>query len=324
MLTDIDKLEENFESIEDSVLELLQSEEYPLSKEKMIDKLERKTMHDIDKLRLKEAIDNLERRGYDIKKMKHRDKTKITLVRYAETDKKLMYKPLAKIETPVLMSGDWHIGHKGFSEQAFNFLVDDLHKYDIENLMLAGDILQGLGVHPQEAKDIIEPDIDSQIDFGVSYLEQIPDYVDIYATIGNHEMKLKGKHKVGFDILKALSNRVDNFSYFGSTAEFELNGKYRYLMMHGSGGNTYAKSYRLQKVWRSLPDPRPDIVHMGHMHTLQPVPMPPNKCLYTSGTLQRGTSYTIWKGHRTELGHYILNDYTEEGDDLRKRVPTVY
>lgn len=309
----------------EAVLEILREQDYPISKSELLEEVRDEYGLKLSNKELSEAIEKLKKRGYDIKKIVAQDEEKIVLVRYGkDTSRDEIYRPLGKIETPILLSGDFHIGHKAFTEQGFNQLLDDIDDFDINSVILVGDILQGLGVHRLEAKDIVEPDIDSQVDMGIDYLSQIPDDVDILTTIGNHEQKLKGKHKIGFDAVKAMAHRIDNMSYFGSVAEFTLNDEYRYIMLHGYGGRAYSRSYKPQKIWRSLPSPRPDLVHIGHYHILQPVPMAPNRLLIVSGTLQRESSYEIWRGMTTQVGYWILQDYSDEGYELKIRLPETF
>lgn len=310
--------------LRETILEILKNEKYPLTEEELLTTVERETGLALSKRDLESYLDVLEDQGYDIKKITAREHDSYVLVRHAESDEDEIYRPLGQIDTPVLLTGDFHIGHKNFSRQAYEAMVQDIEEYGIEDVLAVGDIVQGLGVHRQERKDLKYTSIDKQVDVACDLLSDITKNATFHCTIGNHEEKIKGKHKVGFDPLKAISKRLDNFKYYGSVMTFDFNGSFSYTGMHTSGTPSYSISYPLQKVMRNLPDPRPDILHIGHIHRLCWFSKPGNKLLLCSGTLQREASYIIWKGHIAELGWLILEEFDRENKLVRERTPEVY
>ena len=303
---------------EETLLEQLKTEEYPLPRSDLIEGLEGTLNEEVSERKFDKTLEYLREEGYDIKKIRGIE-DKYILVRDPNSpDQK--FRPLNEFDTPLMLSSDWHIGSKQFSVQAFDAMLNDIDDYGIETVLNAGDILQGLGVHRQEAKDIKEPDIDSQVEDAMDLVRRIP--ADVHAIIGNHEAKLKGKHRVGFDALKYIANSCRNFTYYGSAASFMINDDHKLLMVHGSGGSSYALSYSTQKIYRNLSE-RPDIFLMGHIHSLQYNTKHGNH-LITSGTMQRENSWLMNKGITTEVGYYILEDVGDEFISLTKRTPKVY
>lgn len=316
-MTRIDNVEA--EPITEVLLEELKNEKYPISTTDLRQRIGKITGIDVSKRKLERRIEDLKDEGYDFKKITSREDDKYTLLRHADTNKKSIYRKMGELETPILLTGDWHIGHNNFSIEGWRMMMNDIDDYNIKHVVAPGDILQGLGVHRVEDKDLKIGTIDEQMDRACDLMMDIPNNVDIHTSIGNHEEKIKGKQKVGFDPLKAMSKRLDNFDYYGSVMSFDLNGEFDMTSMHASGSPTYTDSYKLQKIWRNLPDPRPDVLHIGHVHEILWDSKPGNKLLLSAGTLQRETSYVIWKGYVTEVGWLILEEFEEGNKLVRER-----
>jgi len=265
---------------------------------------------DTCKTKLFSVIKQLNNAGYDIKKIYSKDETRYSLVRFGTFEEEQLYKELGKIELPAIISSDWHIGSKTFSQQAFNEMIEDCEEYGIKNIINAGDLLQGRGVHRLEAQDISLWNIDEQVSELGRLLELIPKGTKVHCVMGNHEEKLKGNVQVGYDCLKASATQFKKLKYYGHVAKLGIEDTDKtMLLMHSSGGLTYARSYRLERIYGELFE-KPNIIIIGHDHRLNgPYSLGPTNIGYQSGTLQRENSFLLNKGHMSVVGWHILLEY---------------
>jgi len=275
----------------------------------------------LDEIDIHDVINSLEKLGYDIRRTMFKGEEYFILNRFADYSNKQFYRFNNEIETPVLVTADWHIGSKGFSEQAFWELVDDVRTFDIKHVLIAGDLLQGKGVHKLEALDLVDLTIESQIDKAVDYLNSID--VPTHVVIGNHEEKLKGKVDIGLDVLKVVSSRSNNVHYYGGAFYGKLNEKFSLFMIHGEGGPTYAMSYPVQKLYRTLIE-RPNLIVMGHYHILGWGSFDPLHYYVYPGTLQRENTWLLRKGITSTVGWIIVNEFSETRKELVVRTPEVF
>lgn len=97
---------------------------------------------------------------------------------------------------------DLHTGSKLFMREAFNRFVLWLNgKYGNQKLqelagavkyvVIAGDIVDGVGVYPRQAKELAIKDVNKQYQAAARYIEQIPDYIEVIIIPGNHDAARK-------------------------------------------------------------------------------------------------------------------------------------
>ena len=71
----------------------------------------------------------------------------------------------------------------------------------------------------------------------------------------------------GYDIGKAIDRQRPDMHYLGPDVADVRIGKLKVRLYHGSKGQSYAKSYKLQKYAESIPvAEKPDILMQGHFH----------------------------------------------------------
>jgi DNA polymerase II small subunit len=73
-------------------------------------------------------------------------------------------------------------------------------------VLIAGDIVDGVGVYPNQVKELVIKDIHKQYKLASKLIEQIPDYVEIVVTPGNHDAPRKAlpQPAIANDFLKIL------------------------------------------------------------------------------------------------------------------------
>ncbi len=77
--------------------------------------------------------------------------------------------------------------------------------------------------------------------------------------------------------------------------------------MHGDSGNTYARSYRMQKIIeQAAPEAKPDVLVLGHYHTNVLLPEYRNVTGLQLGCFQAQTPYLVRKGLYPEVSGWIV------------------
>ena len=221
-------------------------------------------------------------------------------------------KPQQRASEPIyaVLTSDIHIGSNKFQKEAFKrFILWLKGKYGNEEmkeiaskvkyLLIAGDIVDGVGVYPNQERELVIRDVHKQYDFAAKYLEKIPEYIEIIISPGNHDASRKSlpQPAISQDYLRALQGKK-NFHSVGSPCLLSLHGV-EVLMYHGRSlddiiavipGMDHAhpeKSMKLLMQSRHLapvyggktmlsPENRdylvidkvPDIFHAGHVHVL--------------------------------------------------------
>lgn len=218
-----------------------------------------------------------------------------------------------KAEVPVyaVLTSDMHVGSTKFTREAFSRFILWLNgKYGndeikeiaghVKYVLIAGDIVDGVGVYPNQIKELAVKDIHKQYRLASRYIEQIPDYIEVIITPGNHDAPRKAlpQPAISNAFLETLqeSRKVHSL---GSPCYLNLHGV-DVLMYHGRSlddiistvpGMTHnhpEKAMRLLLRSRHLAplyggktpisaetkdpliiDRVPDIFHAGHVHALE-------------------------------------------------------
>jgi DNA polymerase II small subunit len=113
-------------------------------------------------------------------------------------------KPQHKAPIPVyaVLTSDMHVGSTKFQREAFSRFILWLNgKYGDEKMretashvkyvLIAGDIVDGIGIYPNQVKELAIKDIYGQYKLAAKYIEQIPDYIEVVIIPGNHDAPRK-------------------------------------------------------------------------------------------------------------------------------------
>lgn len=221
-------------------------------------------------------------------------------------------KPQHRSPDPVyaVLTSDMHVGSIKFQREAFNRFILWLNgKYGNEKMkeiaghvkyvLIAGDIVDGVGVYPNQIKELAVRDVHKQYRLAAKFIEQIPDYIEVIVTPGNHDAPRKAlpQPAISNDFLKTLQE-PRKIRSLGNPCSISLHNV-EVLMYHGRSlddiistvpGMDHAhpeKAMKLLLQSRHLapvyggktmlsPENRdflvieriPDIFHAGHIHVL--------------------------------------------------------
>ncbi len=202
---------------------------------------------------------------------------------------------------------DTHFGSTGWLDKVWHRFVDYLNcrigtdrqreqAGKIKYLCIAGDLVDGIGVYPNQDKHLTITDIYKQYEASAEYLAAIPDYIKIIISPGDHDAVRKAipNPAIPKDIAPDLYNQ--GYLMMGNPTTVSLHG-IKTQMFHGTSlidinmsipgmsnedpfgtmkellrsrdlAPTYGKKTEIapvEKNWMVL-DTLPDILHTGHLH----------------------------------------------------------
>jgi DNA polymerase II small subunit len=228
----------------------------------------------------------------------------------------------------VLLS-DLHIGSR-------MFLADDFHRFlqwlngnlgdrdmvdRVKYLVIAGDLVDGVGVYPGQEFQLAERDPKRQYQLAAELLKDVPGHIQIVITPGNHDAVRQAlpQPAVAVDMAESLY-AMDNVRWVGDPAYVKLHGV-TFLVYHGKSlddviattpnlaydrptdamklllrarhlAPTYGKRTALSPELRDfmVVDRVPDVFHAGHVHTYGELSYR-GTLIINSGTWQAQTSF---------------------------------
>jgi DNA polymerase II small subunit len=210
----------------------------------------------------------------------------------------------SKSEAYAVLISDLHVGSKYFMEQEFLRFLDWLAMSDdeivrkIKFLCVGGDLIDGIGIFPNQDKELVESNTAAQMNHVVQLMSKIPKHIKTFVIPGNHDPGRRALPQPAFPKKDAGEKLygLENCTMLGNPGFVELNGV-KVLMYHGQSlddviatipGLSYSKPAEAMKVLlkaRHLapiygertpiaPEQEdsmvitevPDIFHSGHVH----------------------------------------------------------
>ena len=249
----------------------------------------------------------------------------------------LIYPDVTRIEEKemdfgIVFLSDVHIGSLTFLEDAFKKFIDWINcEYgneeqrkvaeDIKYLIVAGDIVDGIGVYPNQDKELSIKDIREQYEEAARFLGNIRSDIKIIITPGNHDASRLAEPQpaVPEEYAKSLY-KLNNVEFVSNPAVVALDG-INVLIYHGESFNelpmaikglSYEKNEQMMEellrkrhlapiygertpLASELEDylvieKVPDIFHTGHIH-INSYKKYNGIHLINSGTFQTQTEY---------------------------------
>ena len=245
---------------------------------------------------------------------------------------------------------DIHVGSNLFLEREFQGFLDWLNlkggnadlAEKVKYLLVAGDLVDGIGIYPNQEKELVIPDIYRQYDFLAKLLEGVPDYIEIVLSLGNHDAVRGAEPQpvLPEDLAGRLCD-MPNVHLTSNPIWVTVHGV-KVLMYHGTSfdtiigkvpGCSYSKPetammeclkkrhlvpmYKEDSISPEKNDylaikEVPDVFHAGHVHTNGYANYRGVKVV-NSGTWQARTKYQEELGHMPTPGRVpIMNLQTHE------------
>ncbi|MBR4447739.1 DNA-directed DNA polymerase II small subunit [Methanobrevibacter sp.] len=216
--------------------------------------------------------------------------------------------PEKKMDFGIVFLSDVHIGSLTFLEDAFQRFIDWINceqgteeqrkvAEDVKYLIIGGDIVDGIGVYPNQDKELVIKDITEQYNEAARFLGNIRSDIKIIIAPGNHDASRVAEPQpaVPEEYAKALYE-LDNVEFISNPGVVSLDG-INVLIYHGRSFDDMVmavKSFSYEKndeIMEELLQKRhlaplygertplaseledylvidqvPDVLHTGHVH----------------------------------------------------------
>jgi DNA polymerase II small subunit len=247
----------------------------------------------------------------------------------------------SKTEAYAVFVSDLHVGSKYFMEKEFLDLVAWLSSPDpiakkVRFFILGGDVVDGIGIYPNQDKELVALNAQDQLKLLYNLLDKIPKHIKVFIAPGNHD---PGRRALPQPAIPAKYNPElwgrKNFFMIGNPAIISLNGV-KVLIFHGQSvddivkttpGLSYDKPAKvmqyLLKARHLSPiygaqtplapeiedymviDEVPDIFHAGHVHVID-LDLYKNILILNSGAWQSQTPFQSGVGITPTPGVAVL------------------
>lgn len=224
---------------------------------------------------------------------------------------------------------DTHFGSRHFLEKQFERFINWLCLKGNETelagkvkyVILAGDVIDGIGIYPNQEKDLVIKDVYKQYEVFDNFMEMLPDYIEVVVAPGNHDAVRRAEPMPALDdtMIKADVIKV------GNPSTLVIEG-IRHLIYHGTSmdsiiGGVPGMSYNNpEKVSREyirrrhlspiyggnlivpervdylVIEDEPDVLHVGHVHKHGYMEYRKTH-LINSATFQDRTDFQVEQGH---------------------------
>lgn len=239
---------------------------------------------------------------------------------------------------------DIHFGSNKFIPQYLDGFVEWLHGRrenpelagKVKYVIVAGDVVDGIGIYPNQERELLVKDIFTQYGLFDAFVESLPDYVEVIVGPGNHDAVRRGEPMpaLGSDLIKSSVTRIgspcmvtiensDHLIYHGTSADSWIASvpklsysKPEMVMVeclrrrHLStifGGNAIVP----ERMDYLLIEKEPDILHFGHVHK-NGYTKYRTTLVINSGTFQGTTEFQLKQGHIPTPGRVPVYEFAND------------
>ncbi len=239
----------------------------------------------------------------------------------------------AKEDISVLLLSDLHFASQHFLDKVFRRVLDWLQGNEgddehvdmagsVKYIVINGDLVDGIGVYPNQLSEITIHDLDSQFNGLNQLLQEIPSHINILIAPGNHDGVRVAIPRPAIEdrFLATLRDSGLSVTSLGCPSQVSLHGV-NLMIYHGdslvdimgalSKPEVEASYAAMREMLRGrhlapiygksttlVPEPRdwlviddvPDILHCGHIHVTS-VGSYRKTLMINSGTFQSQTEY---------------------------------
>ncbi|MFH1750700.1 MAG: metallophosphoesterase [Candidatus Micrarchaeota archaeon] len=248
-------------------------------------------------------------------------------------------KKLSDEEVHVGFLSDLHIGSKFFMQENFQRFLSFINGKGspmerevagkIKYLSIAGDLADGIGVYPNQEKQLVTKSIHTQYEIFCDFVKTIPEHIEVIIAPGNHDAVRTAEPQPALpeEFWEGLKG-YGNIHFVGNPSAHLVHGL-ELLMYHGnsldgiiSHTQVYKDGYEhpekvavglLQRKHLSplygedplVPEAKdylvieetPDMFHFGHVHKNGYIENYNGTMIVNSGTWQDRTDYQVRLGH---------------------------
>ncbi len=216
---------------------------------------------------------------------------------------------------------DTHIGSIFFKPCLFDKAIKEYKKEGCEFIIHTGDVTDGLSRRPGHIYELDHIGYERQRDYSVELMSKWDK--KWYLISGNHDRWYLQNSNLGANIVDDVAKRLPSAEFLGhDEGDISLKG-ISVKLWHGLDSNTYAVSYRVQKILESLTGgEKPHILLCGHTHK-QLYMFERHVHAVSSGALSLQSSWMRGKRISNHTGFWIIDVWINK-DGVSKFCPTWY
>jgi len=205
---------------------------------------------------------------------------------------------------------DTHYGSIYSDPEYTDYALDEFDRKDCDFVVHVGDVTEGMSNRAGHVYELSHIGYEKQREHAIEVLSKWKG--KMYLISGNHDRWYIKSN--GANIVKDIAEKLPDGEFLGhDEGNISLNGMAELRLWHGEDGNSYATSYRIQKVVESFTGgDKPHILVLGHVH----------KSLYVydrhihcvgAGSIQKQSKWMRGKRIAAHTGFWIIEAWINEG-----------
>jgi len=201
---------------------------------------------------------------------------------------------------------DTHIGSVYYPEEYLTAALNECEDQSCQFIAHCGDVTEGMSRREGHIYELTHLGYERQKEYAVDQLSQWDG--QWYFISGNHDrwyLKSNGANVVQ-DIADALPE-AEFLGHDNGDIPIRLKGNSIVIRLwHGEDGNSYAISYRIQKVVESIPGgEKPNVLCLGHVHKAAFLPLRNIHC-FGAGSIQKQSAWMKAKRIEAHVCFWII------------------
>ncbi len=197
-------------------------------------------------------------------------------------------------DVSIVCISDIHVGSRLFQKDSFMKFINFLNGQGTEEeqqiagkvkyISIAGDLVDGIGVYPDQEKELVSKDIYTQYEMLCEYLKMIPEHIEVLVAPGNHDAVRSAlpQPRIANEFVKMV-NGYKNLHFVSNPSFAKVHG-FNHVIYHGA--SMYSMINSLPKLRNAHLNPEKVGVEMLRRRLLNPiygdnVPFAPEKRDYT-------------------------------------------
>ena len=203
---------------------------------------------------------------------------------------------------------DTHIGSIYFNPEHLELAVKEFKKEKCDFIVHCGDVTEGMSRRHGHIYELSKIGYEAQRDHSVDIMNLWNK--QWYLISGNHDRWYLKNSDAGANIVEDIADKLPEAQFLGhDEGNISLKGKATLRLWHGEDGNSYAVSYRIQKVVESFTGgDKPSIMVLGHVHKQANFFIRHIHC-FGGGCIQMQSAFMRSKRIEAHTGFWIIDAY---------------
>lgn len=218
--------------------------------------------------------------------------------------------------TRVGLLGDIHFGSIYTDSDLVYQAYKEFEKEKVDFVVQVGDVTEGMSNRDGHVYELSHIGYTAQKKEAVQVLSDCP--VPMYMIDGNHDRWFIKSN--GAVIVEDICDNIEQATFLGhDEGDISLGGIATLKLWHGEDGNSYAISYRLQKIVEALTGgEKPHVMFCGHTHKSMYM-YDRHIHVYSAGAMQKQTKWMRGKRIASHTGFWVVDIWANDSGVAKVR-----